>query len=1169
MAGYDARIRVMLQATEALNGLNKIEEKIRRITEATQNQALKVNLPKQYKDLVKNTEKALTYQLRLNSATSLFERRLVQINRAGGLRTESQRKELALTQKIAGQHGNNLRLMEAIASTAGKLLETVRETNREDKRQNQLRRELYTYEQQIQALAEQGLKQSEINKLIKSRAILDQQIQNRQLDLAEITNDRLKQQIKLKNRKFEELEITKRISAEEKKALQTAGLRLRALAKSIDSIINKANRIPGAGPGGQLALPPAKPGSPAMSGGARRRVSGNTEILGGGRSVQEAAQTLFMAERFPGTSPIISPIGTPPDRITEPRRRSQAELEEAASIARSARIARERSAFLLGQPGPQGLIGPIQRPADFPVATPTTQIQKELDLRQKINLAIDAQLQKEQQRLKFLQGATQYSSPAGPSDVRRRQFQESVAGLRRIRGEGGSKLPPNPKRAGLRKGLTQFADFGLGAGFPLLFGGGAGQVAGGGIGTALGKSLGLASQAVFGLQIAFSAIGDQIEQAVRRVQEFGQALQTLDLDRLAATTVRVDEALRSQVRTLVEAGKFAEAYAVASEEVAKQTGISAQFTEDLSQLTTNTGNSWNEFTTAVSATLSILASPFLSALDAILQVSTLVLKTFNGFVEKIANLIYLIPGVKQALEFLREITFQTTEEQAKQIDLLKQQAEQSNKQVSYLQQNVALERERTLALDDAGKLTNIEVNRRQALLDLDKQVSDEQKEINTKVARVGKLRGKAKRELEETVQVLQQNLDKQTEEQKKLIEINTARETALTLIKGGNEELSKRTTRLKEEFNLQKAATDLVKAQATLDIQRSNRIIETTQSTLTARAEYNNIYRATVALADADYKIGVANLRLEESKLEALIAQSKIQESLLRAKIQEYKTNAAVAGIYQEALRFQQDATSEAYRQLDAMIASNDIRQRALKIQRQATVEAAEHTRNMNIASLSTKKTATNMGKVATATGQAAKESGMFANNMERAANAASRTTKSVRAQTVVLSGSIGIKGASKEAIAKAGGTEQFNDFMMRGKSPLTYLREWNRFADKVLQIDKELIASGATRTPAYASGGYVSSPTNAVIGEGGSEYVIPASKMAAAMKRYASGKRGEAVVPNGNDAQVNVSTGPVMQMNGQNYVTQSDFEKGLRSTVSQVMTSLRRSPNTRSSVGI
>ena len=48
----------------------------------------------------------------------------------------------------------------------------------------------------------------------------------------------------------------------------------------------------------------------------------------------------------------------------------------------------------------------------------------------------------------------------------------------------------------------------------------------------------------------------------------------------------------------------------------------------------------------------------------------------------------------------------------------------------------------------------------------------------------------------------------------------------------------------------------------------------------------------------------------------------------------------------------------------------------------------------------------------------------------------------------------------------------------------------------------------------AFAEGGYVSGPTNALIGEGGeSEYVIPESKMSGAMSRYSMGTRGEGVV--------------------------------------------------------
>jgi hypothetical protein len=47
------------------------------------------------------------------------------------------------------------------------------------------------------------------------------------------------------------------------------------------------------------------------------------------------------------------------------------------------------------------------------------------------------------------------------------------------------------------------------------------------------------------------------------------------------------------------------------------------------------------------------------------------------------------------------------------------------------------------------------------------------------------------------------------------------------------------------------------------------------------------------------------------------------------------------------------------------------------------------------------------------------------------------------------------------------------------------------------------------------AQGGFVTGPTSAIIGEGGeSEYVIPSSKMNAAMSRYSRGARGEGVIP-------------------------------------------------------
>ena len=100
---------------------------------------------------------------------------------------------------------------------------------------------------------------------------------------------------------------------------------------------------------------------------------------------------------------------------------------------------------------------------------------------------------------------------------------------------------------------------------------------------------------------------------------------------------------------------------------------------------------------------------------------------------------------------------------------------------------------------------------------------------------------------------------------------------------------------------------------------------------------------------------------------------------------------------------------------------------------------------------------------------------------------------------------------------------------------------------------------------PQFAKGGYVGQGTLAVVGEAGPEYIIPASKMAAASANYLNGARGGAVIPAfanggfvGGNAQINVTTGPVMQQGGQQYVSMADLERAMRKTVDGVYASLR-----------
>jgi hypothetical protein len=101
---------------------------------------------------------------------------------------------------------------------------------------------------------------------------------------------------------------------------------------------------------------------------------------------------------------------------------------------------------------------------------------------------------------------------------------------------------------------------------------------------------------------------------------------------------------------------------------------------------------------------------------------------------------------------------------------------------------------------------------------------------------------------------------------------------------------------------------------------------------------------------------------------------------------------------------------------------------------------------------------------------------------------------------------------------------------------------------------------------PQFAQGGVVNGPTLAMVGEGGErEYIIPASKMAAASANFLNGARGGAVIPAyanggyvGGNAQINVTTGPVLQQGGQQYVTMADLERAMRKTADGVYASLR-----------
>jgi hypothetical protein len=128
---------------------------------------------------------------------------------------------------------------------------------------------------------------------------------------------------------------------------------------------------------------------------------------------------------------------------------------------------------------------------------------------------------------------------------------------------------------------------------------------------------------------------------------------------------------------------------------------------------------------------------------------------------------------------------------------------------------------------------------------------------------------------------------------------------------------------------------------------------------------------------------------------------------------------------------------------------------------------------------------------------------------------------------------------------------------------------------------------------PQFAEGGVVTGPTLAMVGEGSeTEYIVPQSKASGFAANWMDGKRGAAAIPgfaNGgmvmpsgatsrsaessgmmsSNAQISIQTGPVMQMNGQNYVTTQDLSRAVQSGVQQTINMMRNDRGTRRAAGL
>ena len=210
----------------------------------------------------------------------------------------------------------------------------------------------------------------------------------------------------------------------------------------------------------------------------------------------------------------------------------------------------------------------------------------------------------------------------------------------------------NEKRAKSKRRQSQL----LGAGFPLLFGGGAGAIGG-----SLAGSFLAPEGEEFGGQIFGSAIGTLLERNLRTIREIGNATQNLDLASLENSSIRVNAELDRTIKNLQRIGESEKARELLSKEVAKQTSTVAGTSENIADNINLLVDEFKEFTALASTALGIISVPFVAALTLLLDTVNMILEGFNlitsaiGFaIAELIRLIRFLPGGQKILDSIEK-----------------------------------------------------------------------------------------------------------------------------------------------------------------------------------------------------------------------------------------------------------------------------------------------------------------------------------------------------------------------------------------------------------------------------------------------------------------------------------------------------------------------------------
>jgi hypothetical protein len=283
-----------------------------------------------------------------------------------------------------------------------------------------------------------------------------------------------------------------------------------------------------------------------------------------------------------------------------------------------------------------------------------------------------------------------------------------------------------------KKSSQRAESLALGAGFPLLFGGGAGAVAGSIAGSFVGSG--------FGGQILGSAIGQSIDQAIQKAAQLGSALQSVSLTALEESGYRVNSTLTTQVGILKQIGDIRGAQIAIEEDILRKTGAIPGTIGGITDAVNILNTAWADFTTAVSTLLGIVGSPFAAALGALINAVNVLIKGINvilssvGAVLKSAGelVVKFIAGddaVRRINDGLKDNNRELEQARVLFADILAA----SNAEILLNKQLIQIEKQRTTGRTEADKLRNTQLDLEAEKTRINAKFDNQRIEINKKL----------------------------------------------------------------------------------------------------------------------------------------------------------------------------------------------------------------------------------------------------------------------------------------------------------------------------------------------------------------------------------------------------------------------------------------------------